>query len=145
MGASGVVEGEDDAKTRYTIAIVRRLRLENPNKNVLVYSNPGSVVHFDENAASCRTNLDLDLGFEQDYETYFFDHGEFTLMGPRGFTNWCFDGNYTQDGNKVVFNGISRKSLPFELVSSPLAYNSQLSARRRIPIACTKTACAASL
>lgn len=124
MGASGVVEGEGDAKTRCTIAIVRQLRLENPNMNVLVYSNPCSVVHFDRNAASCRTNLDLGLGFEQDYETYVFDHGEFSLMGPGGFTICCFDGNYTQDCNQVVFNGISRRSLPFELVSSSIAYHS---------------------
>lgn len=145
MDASGVVAGEDDAKTRYTIAIVPQLRLENPNKDVLVYSNPGSVVHFDRNAASCRTNLDLGLGFEQDYETYVFDHGEFTLMGPGGFTSRCFDGDYTQDGNQVVFNGISCRSLPFELVSSSIAYHSRLSTWRRIPSASTETARATSI
>lgn len=91
--------------------MVRQLRLENPNKNVLVFRNLASVVHFDKNAAYCRTKLDLGLGFAADpYDTYIFDYGTFTLVGDEGYTNWCFDGNYTKDGNQVTFNGISRKS-----------------------------------
>lgn len=90
--------------------MVRQLRLENPDKNVIIYHNPASVVHFDKSAVHCRTELDVGLAFTTEYETYVFDYGVFTLVGPGDFTNWCFDGNYTQDGNQVTFNGISRKS-----------------------------------
>jgi hypothetical protein len=109
-GVSGVVQDEDDAARRYTVAMVRQLRLENPDKNVIVFRNEASLVHFDKNAVQCRTKLDLGLGFSPEYETYVFDYGVFTLVGPGDFTNWCFDGNYTQIGNQVTFNGISRKS-----------------------------------
>lgn len=107
-GVSGVVKGEDDAKRRYTIAMVRQLRLANPDKNVIIYRNPASVVHFDKNAVHCRTDLDLGLGFVEKYETYVFEYGEFALVGQGGYESWSFDGNYTQKDNHVVFNGISR-------------------------------------
>lgn len=90
--------------------MIRQLRLENPDKNVLVFRNSGSVVHFDRNAAHCRTKLGLGLGFTSEYEIYVFEYGEFTLVGPGDYTNWCFDGNYTRAGKQVTFNGISRES-----------------------------------
>jgi hypothetical protein len=109
-GVSGVVKDQDDAGRRYTIAMTRQLRLENPDKNVLTFRNTASVVHFDKNAVHCRTKLDLGLGYSPEYETYVFEYGEFTLVGPGDYTNWCFDGNYTQKGKQVTFNGISCKS-----------------------------------
>jgi hypothetical protein len=90
--------------------MTRQLRLENPDKNVLTFRNTASVVHFDKSAVHCRTKLDLGLGYSPEYETYVFDHGMFTLVGPGDYTNWCFDGNYTQTGKQVTFDGISRKS-----------------------------------
>lgn len=90
--------------------MTRQLRLENPDKNVLTFRNPASVLHFDKNAAYCLTKLDLGLGYTPEYETYVFDYGQFTLVGPGDYTNWCFDGNYTQTGKQVTFNGISRRS-----------------------------------
>jgi len=109
-GVSGVVKDQDDAGRRYTIAMTRQLRLENPDKNVLTFRNTGSVVHFDRNAVHCPTKLDLGLGFSPEYETYVLDYGVFTLVGPGDYNNWCFDGNYTQEGKQVTFNGISCKS-----------------------------------
>lgn len=108
-GVSGIVKDQDDAGRRFTIAMTRQLRLENPDKNVLTFRTTGSVVNFDKNAAQCRTKLDLGPGVSPEYETYVFEYGQFTLVGPQGYTNWCFDGNYTQIGKQVTFNGISRK------------------------------------
>lgn len=108
-GVSGVVKDEDDAKRRYTVAMVRQLRLANPDKNVIIYRNPASVVHFDKNSVHCRTELDLGLGFVEKYDTYVFEYGEFALVGEGGFENWSLDGNYTQTDSQVTFNGISRK------------------------------------
>lgn len=109
-GVSGVFKSEDDAKRRFTIAMVRQLRLANPDKNAIIYRNPASVAHFDKNAVHCRTDLDLGLGYVERYETYVFEYGEFALVGEGGYENWSFDGNYTQEDNHVVFNGISRMS-----------------------------------
>jgi hypothetical protein len=109
-GVSGVVKDQDDAGRRYTIAMTRQLRLETPDKNVLTFRNTASVLHFDKNAAYCRTKLNLGLAYSPEYETYVFDYGQFTLAGPGEYTNWCFDGNYTQTGKQVSFNGISRRS-----------------------------------
>jgi hypothetical protein len=89
--------------------MTRQLRLENPDKNVLTFRNSGSVAHFDEKAVQCSAKLDLGLGYAPEYETYIFERGEFTLVGPGDYTNWCFDGNYTQKGQQVIFNGISRR------------------------------------
>ena len=108
-GVSGVVKDQDDAGRRFTVAMTRQLRLENPDKNVLTFRNMGSVVYFDENAAQCRTQLDLGLGSSPEYETYVFERGQFTLVGLGDYANWCFDGNYSQVGSQVTFNGISRK------------------------------------
>lgn len=118
-GVSGVVQDEDDAGRRYTIAMIRQLRLENPDKNVLVFQNADSVVHFDRNAAHCRSKLDLGLGVTPEYETYVFEYGEFTLVGPGDYNNWCFDGNYTQAGKQVTFNGISRESRTSSMSGRP--------------------------
>ena len=86
--------------------MTRQLRLENPDKNVLTFRSTGWVVHFDKTAAYCRTTLDLGLGYPPDYETYVFEHGEFTLVGPGDYTNWRFDGHYTQLGKQVTFNSV---------------------------------------
>ena len=85
------------------------MRLVNPDKNVIIYRNAASVVHFDKNAVHCRTELDLGLGFADKYDTYVFEFGEFALVGEGGFENWSFDGNYTKKGSQVIFNGISSK------------------------------------
>jgi hypothetical protein len=104
------MKDQDDATRRYTIAMIRQLRLENPDKNVLIFRDTDSVVHFDKNAVYCRTKLDLGLGSAPEYEIHVFEYGEFTLVGPGDYANWCFDGNYSQAGKQVTFNGISRKS-----------------------------------
>ncbi|KAM0708981.1 hypothetical protein Q7P35_003017 [Cladosporium inversicolor] len=104
-GISGTVKDQEDAGKRFTIAMTRQLRLENPDKNVLTFRDTGSVVHFDKNAAQCRTKLDLGLGFSPEYETYVFEYGQFTLVGPGDHANWCFDGNYTQVGKQSALPG----------------------------------------
>lgn len=102
-GVSGIVKDQDDAGRRFTIAMTRQLRLENPDKNVLTFRTTGSVVNFDKNAAQCRTKLDLGPGVSPEYETYVFEYGQFTLVGPQGYTNWCFDGNYTVFGGSETY------------------------------------------
>lgn len=83
--------------------MVRELRLYNPNKHVLIYHDPDSSAELDVNAQHARTKLDLGLGFTQEYETYIFSYGNFTLSGPADFTNVCWDGMVTQHGKRVTF------------------------------------------
>lgn len=94
---------QEDAERRYTTAMVRELRLYNPNKHVLIYHDPNSSIEVDVNAQYARTKLDLGLGFSQDYEMYIFSYGNFTLAGPADFDNVCWDGMATRRGKRVAF------------------------------------------
>lgn len=89
--------------------MVRQLKLEYPDKNVIIYHDQDSAVDLEGEEHGHYELEILDIGlisFTKGYETYVFDSGTFERAGDGGFINWSYLGNSVSDGDKVVFSPV---------------------------------------
>jgi hypothetical protein len=77
-----------------------------PSKNVMIVH--GSFQQTFVNPVHVHYELPLvpiaEIERTYGYEIYTFDSGTFNLSTPGGYENWAFEGNFTRNGNSLVFS-----------------------------------------
>jgi hypothetical protein len=96
--------GVDDMhahQREFTTSFVEGARQQYPEWNVVITCQ-NTDRHF---ADEIHQNTEVDLGIfgKRHYDVYFCSSGDFTRFGDGGFENWCFNGNYSRDGDHVTF------------------------------------------
>ena len=109
----GLVEGINDkdhnAEIQFTQNMCDQLRATFPSKNIMiVHSNYSANL---VNAQKAHVECPVTWPRTQGYTCIGFDSGIFQLKGDGGFENWCYNGNYTNNGNgSVTFHHIDGES-----------------------------------
>ncbi|MCJ1438130.1 hypothetical protein MMC27_007517 [Xylographa pallens] len=111
----GLVEGIDDsdhkAEAQFTQNMCDQLRAAFPSKNIMIV-HPSYTANF-VNAQQAHVECPITWPRTQGYTCIGFDSGSFQLQGDGGFENYCYNGNYTNNGNgSVTFH-------PIDLVVTP--------------------------
>ncbi|MCJ1295283.1 hypothetical protein MMC34_006845 [Xylographa carneopallida] len=114
----GINDSDHAAERQFTQNMCDQLRAAYPSKNIMiVHPNYAATL---SNVQSAHVECPITWPRTQGYTCLSFDAGAFQLQGDGGFENWCFNGNYTNNGNgSVTFRTIDVTPPPTPAVQLP--------------------------